>query len=66
MNKERLVQIARKVFGESAILPFDELQLLSKAIRNEALEEIAIEFENCFSESGETISEAIRAFKEQQ
>lgn len=65
MNKERLVQIARKVFGESAILPFDELQLLSKAIRNDALEEASQKAFSWNTAMTDVLAKEIRSLKEQ-
>lgn len=65
MNKERLVQIARKVFGESAILPFDELQLLSKAIRNDAPEEASQKAFSWNTAMTDVLAKEIRSLKEQ-
>lgn len=41
MTTKRLVSIAREVWGESAILPFDALDRFAKLVRNATLEEAA-------------------------
>jgi len=68
ISKERVIELANGIWDVDKWADPAEarLQRFAQAIRNEALEEMAIEFENCFSESGETISEAIRNLKEQQ
>lgn len=76
ISKERVIEIAREAgiahtnrycdgvteFATSS----ESITRFAQAIRNEALEEAAIEFENHLTEHAETISKAIRNLKEQQ